>query len=254
LLSKRDVSLDTTIYNFGLPDGLTLQLPICACILMRAPGCGVDGSDVVRPYTPVSHPDTPGQFELLVKRYEGGAASQYLHNLPAGSSVEFKHIQFNVKVQYPFVGKKTITMVAAGTGITPMYQALFRLLETPGDAREVVLIYGSRTVEDILCRKELDAMARAHSRLKVVHVIGQNADDPPPAGWMDSDAHIAESGWIDRAKLEKYAFPPSEDTLLFVCGLPAMYDSLCGPRTEAELAEGSVLSEIGYTASMVAKM
>ena len=51
-----------------------------------------------------------------------------------------------------------------------------------------------------------------------------------------------------------YAFPPSDDTLLFVCGLPPMYQALCGPLTEKELADGSVLQKLGYTSGMVAKM
>jgi cytochrome-b5 reductase len=90
---------------------------VCACLLMRAPGRGQDGADAVRPYTPISDNAVRGKFELLVKRYPDGAASQWLHSLPLGSSVDFKHIKFNVKEQYPFPGKQTITMIAGGTGI-----------------------------------------------------------------------------------------------------------------------------------------
>ena len=52
----------------------------------------------------------------------------------------------------------------------------------------------------------------------------------------------------------KYAFPPSADTLLFVCGVPPFYGLMCGPRNEKELKEGSLLHKLGYTAEMVAKM
>ena len=46
--------------------------------------------DAVRPYTPVS--DLPdGKFELLVKRYDSGAASQWLYALDVGATVDFKH-------------------------------------------------------------------------------------------------------------------------------------------------------------------
>ena len=37
--------------------------------------------------------------------------------------VSFKHIAFNVKRQYPFEPARTISLVAAGTGIAPVYQA-----------------------------------------------------------------------------------------------------------------------------------
>jgi len=264
LVERREYNHDSTVYSFGLPDGQSLNLPVCACILLKAPGKGrkdgggkddFDGSDAVRPYTPMSDNAMLGKFELLVKRYDGGAVSQYLFGLAIGATVEFKHIKFNIKAQYPFEGKKTISMVCAGTGITPCYQALWKLLGTPGDDRQVVLLYGNKSVEDILMKDELDAWAKAHpDRLKVVHVVGNQPDDPPPPGWVTTPTYTAETGWIDQAKIEKYCSAPSADTMLFVCGLPVMYNILCGPRNEKDLKEGSVLQKLGYSAEMVAKM
>ena len=104
LVEKREVNHDSTVYAFGLPEGQSLQLPVCACILMLAPGRGrkegggkddFDGTDAVRPYTPISDNAMLGKFELLVKRYDSGAASQWLHGLPIGAKVSFKHIVFN---------------------------------------------------------------------------------------------------------------------------------------------------------------
>jgi len=264
LVEKREYNYDSTIYAFGLPEGQSLNLPVCACILLLAPGKGrkegggkddFDGSDAVRPYTPVSDNSMLGRFELLVKRYESGAVSQYLHGLPLGSQVSFKHIKFNIKSQYPFEGKQTFTLIAAGTGISPMYQALWKLLGTEGDERKVTLIFGNKSPEDILLKQELDDWASKHAgRLKIVHVVGNKPDEPAPPGWADCATFTAETGWIDEAKIVKYAFPPSPDTLVFVCGLPGMYTALCGPRNEKELLEGCVLQKLGYTADMVAKM
>ena len=41
--------------------------------------------------------------------------------------MSFKHIAFNVKRQYPFAPARTISLIAAGTGIAPVYQARRRL-------------------------------------------------------------------------------------------------------------------------------
>ena len=130
LISRREMTHDTTIYGFGLPRDTTLSLPACACIMLKAVGRGRgahgeddwDGSDAVRPYVPISDPAMRGKFELLVKRYPNGAVSSYLHALPLGAKVGFRHIRFNLKAQYPFDGKKTFTMICGGTGITPMFQ------------------------------------------------------------------------------------------------------------------------------------
>ena len=145
LIAKADHTHDSTLYTFGLPATQSLNLPACACILMRAVGRGRvdgggkddwDGSDAVRPYTPVSSNSVLGSFDLCVKRYQGGAASEWLHELPIGKTVGFKHIKFNIKAQYPWEGKRKLAMLCAGTGVTPMIQALHAMQEAEDD-REV---------------------------------------------------------------------------------------------------------------------
>jgi NAD(P)H-flavin reductase len=199
-----------------------------------------------------------GKFQLLVKRYpspkEGvppGLMSNYLFNLKEGDEVLFKHIKFNVKIQYPFRQYKTLSMICGGTGITPMFQALQRVLDTPGDTTKVVLLYGNKTVPDILLREELEAYAKKHAdRFKLVLVVGTRPDMEPPAGWKEAGN---EAGWIDQAKVEKHCFPPSDDTCVFVCGVPPMYNAMCGPRGEKGLQEGTILHKLGYTNSSVFK-
>lgn len=92
--------------------------------------------------------------------------------------MSFKHIKFNIKAQYPFPGKQTcvcsasvrqrnsthdscvcgrggrcrFTFLCAGTGITPIYQALGKLLGTPGDERKAVVLYGSKSPDDMLLK------------------------------------------------------------------------------------------------------
>ena len=146
-------------------------------------------------------------------------------------------------------------MLCGGTGIAPIYQALWKLLGTEGDDRKVTLLFSNKTEKDILLKDELDAYARKFpNRFKLVNIVGDTADAAAPAGWTSTDHMTAETGWIDEAKVKAYAFPPSEDTLVFVCGVPGFYDVACGPRTTPELPEGTVLQRLGYTAGMVAKM
>ena len=207
-----------------------------------------------------------------------GAASTFVHNREVGDAVEFKHVAENVKVPYPFDAAR-VNMIAVGAGIAPMVQALDSILHTPGDARRVVLLYGNRSVEDILLRETLDAWAVTHAdRLKVVYAVGSRwanvhcgmktrvkrdgfsttadafAAPPEPEGFRDlptSPSQAREVGWVGRACIEKHAFAPSPDTLTFVCGLPSVYDSLCGPRGDPEVA--GVLRDLGYAAADVVK-
>jgi cytochrome-b5 reductase len=124
--------LGSQLFTFELPDAAKpLGLMTCACILAK---CGVDevGAGIVRPYTPVSTNEMIGHFNLLIKIYPDGKASQYFAKLQLGSYADFKHIPVNVKLQFPF-GKRKIGMIAGGTGLTPMIQALHAILGTPND-------------------------------------------------------------------------------------------------------------------------
>jgi cytochrome-b5 reductase len=152
-------------------------------------------------------------------------------------------------------GKERFNMLAGGMGLAPMYQILWKMLFTPADERKAVLIYHSRTTADILLRRELDEWARAlPHRLTVVHVVGDAPDAAPPEGWKTTDTYVAESGEVDKAKLSKYSFAPSKETLCFICGPTALYTALCGPREERALRQGTVLDQLGYTSSMIAKL
>lgn len=84
-------------------------------------------------------------------------------------------------------------MIAGGTGITPMYQAL-QLLAQSDDATEVTLLYGNRSPTDILLKDELDELAKkAGGRIKIVNVVGESPDQPPIDGWD------GELGCVQRA-------------------------------------------------------
>ena len=55
------------------------------------------------------------------------------------------------------------------------------MLDDPSDSTPVRLLYGNRSVDDILLRKELDELAAKHpEQLTLTHIIGASADDPAP--------------------------------------------------------------------------
>ncbi len=59
---------------------------------------------------------------------------------------------------------------------------------------------------------------------------------------------------MNEEKLRKYAFPPACDTRVLVCGLPGVYDKLCGPRDSTTLSPDSYLFQLGYSVEMVVKL
>jgi cytochrome-b5 reductase len=77
---------------FELPDNQASLLPVASCVVFKGPEELKDakGKPVIRPYTPTSHSDLPGEFEFIVKRYEGGLMSQHLHTLKPGDKLSIK--------------------------------------------------------------------------------------------------------------------------------------------------------------------
>ncbi len=59
---------------------------------------------------------------------------------------------------------------------------------------------------------------------------------------------------MNEEKIRKYGFPPSDSTRLLVCGLPGVYEQLCGNRDTEEITPCSVLDRIGYKKNMVIKL
>lgn len=234
LISKVSMR-DTRVFTFGLPDeSKPLGLSTCACLLARG-GKDEEGNAFVRPYTPISTNAATGKMDLMIKVYPNGNLSRHMDSMKIGDTMEFKHIDKNVKIQYPF-NKKNIGMLVGGTGITPIIQALHVLLGTSTDETKISLLYGSRTAEDILCRQVLDEWEKAsEGRLSVTHVLSQ---EPKDSAWKGA------RGRINKALMEEHLPKPTDDSLIVICGPPPFTKALSGPRVEAEVT--GLLAELGY--------
>jgi len=251
LLSKTAITHDTIVTTWELPTHdefvgnplpeKPLGLATCACIL--ALYYEQTTSDlIIRPYTPVSTNEMIGKFQLVIKKYPGGKMSNYIDNLAIGERLLFKHIEKNVKIQYPFKSSH-ITMLIGGTGITPAIQALHAILGTPDDKTTVNLIWGNKTQDDILGKELLETWAAGSGgRLKVTHVLSMAEND---ASWT------GEKGFITKELIQKNTPGPSDNPLIFVCGPPPMYDALSGPRLEKPIT--GILADLGYTDTHVVK-
>merc|ERR1712159_522104 len=62
LVDRKKYNHDSTVFSFGLPAGKSLNLPVCACVLVR--GKDANGEMAVRPYTPPSPNSVLGSFDL----------------------------------------------------------------------------------------------------------------------------------------------------------------------------------------------
>eukprot|EP00985_Skeletonema_marinoi_P033756 scaffold42091_cov219-Skeletonema_marinoi.AAC.1 len=137
-------------------------------------------------------------------------------------------------------------MIAGGTGITPMIQALHAILGKGEESQqskteEVSLLYGSRNADDILGGEMLQKWAEDNGeKFNYVDVLSNEPED---------SSYKGERGFIDKEKIQKYLPPASdgEDVIIFVCGPPIMYELLCGPRNEPEVKVKVVVDVLAAT-------
>ena len=129
---------------------------------------------IIRSYTPISETSAQGFLDVLVKIYfdtaerKGGKMSQALDQLPLGHFVDFKgpvgKFEYRGRGLCSVNGRerkvKSFFMVCGGSGITPIYQVFRAIVRDRSDETKCVLLSGNRGVEDILCKAELDALAR----------------------------------------------------------------------------------------------
>jgi predicted ferric reductase len=123
--------------------------------------------------------------------------------------VEGPHGAFSVD-RYEAAG---CVFVAGGVGITPVISML-RTLADRDDPHPHLLVYGSRTWEEVTFREELDQLRR-RLRLTVVHVLSEPDDD-----WL------GERGRITTSLLDRHLPDERADHLYFVCGPPPMMDAV----------------------------
>jgi len=246
LIDKEEVSHDTRRFKFGLPSmEHVLGLPVGQHIYLSV---RINGELIVRPYTPVSSDKTKGYVELVIKVYfknvhpkfpEGGKMSQYLESMELGDEIEFRgpsgnlvyeDRQFKIrasKKEEPKIKKPTkVSMIAGGTGITPMLQLINQIISDPDDDTQMALLYANQSEKDILCRDEIDILAANNPGcLQVWYTV-----DKAPEGWKYSE------GFVNEDMIKEHLLPPSDDGLIVMCGPPPMVKFACLPN----------LDKIGY--------
>ncbi len=84
-------------FTFELPDGGAALSPITSLVVVRASEGSQHapvenkGNLAVRAYTPISSPDQEGKLVLLIKKYENGVISKYVHErLKPGDTLAIK--------------------------------------------------------------------------------------------------------------------------------------------------------------------
>ncbi|KAK0556129.1 hypothetical protein OC846_001348 [Tilletia horrida] len=259
---------DSSTFVFELPDGKSSGLTIASAVVVKADGLNDDkGKPIIRPYTPTTSPETVGHIDFLIKKYvsrllsaatsvpkltvrsfskENGNLSKHIHGLKPGDKIAIKGPIEKFQFDRPNIFEE-IGLIAGGTGITPHWQVIQKLLNDPADKTKITLVYANKTTDDILLREQFDRWAKEKpDRFKVVY--GTDQGDPPKGGFK---GYITNE--ILRANLP---LPGKADKIhVFVCGPPGQVEVISGGKgpkgSQGELK--GILADLGYAPDQVYK-
>jgi len=213
LKEKKIINHNTRLFRFALPrEDDVLGLPIGQHLSFRAI---IDSQEVLRSYTPVSSDDDLGHFDLVVKVYEKGLMSKYFDNMNIGQTIDVKGPKG--KFVYEPNMRKTLGMLAGGTGITPMLQVVSAILKNPADKTQISLIFANVNDNDILLQQELEELVKKYPQFKIYYVLNNS-----PANWKGG------VGFVSREMIEANLPKPSGDTMILMCGPPMMNKAMVG--------------------------
>jgi ferredoxin-NADP reductase len=185
-----------------------------------------DGYQAQRSYSIASAPGSR-HVELTIERIENAEVSPYLCDvLQRGDGVEVRG-----PIGGYFVWRSEdpgpLLLVGGGSGVVPL---MSMLRHHAANARiPARLLYSARTLDDVIYRNELDALAATGGAEISIALTRES-----PGDWRGFRRRI------DRAMLEEIAWPASEGGRAYVCGPTPLVESVA-----------TLLVELGYDASQV---
>jgi NAD(P)H-flavin reductase len=213
LAKKTQLTHDTFLFEFSLPDKVELRALLGQHVMMRVKLAS--GRMAARPYTIVG--EDPLVLSVAIKVYSDGVFTSHLGSLELGAQVSYSNPSgdFPRFLQARLRGLTKVTMVGAGTGVTP-YLRLLRYFLTNQDAKTpakskitFTLVTVNRTEQDILFREEFESLgSQCPDRLTIHHSLTRPAD-----GWAGQVGRF-EDDMAARLIPEK----PERGEIALVCG------------------------------------
>ncbi|MDR2627038.1 MAG: FAD/NAD(P)-binding protein [Dysgonamonadaceae bacterium] len=154
-----------------------------------------------------SSPTRKGYIECTFR--EAGRVTSALARLEEGQTMGFRGPYGNT---FPIDRwkDKNLLFIAGGIALPPMRCLIWNALDTRADFREISILYGAKSVDDLVYKHELKEW-NARPDLRLLTTVDPGGETP---SWQ------GEVGFVP-AVLEKMN-PSSNNTVAIVCGPPVM--------------------------------
>ena len=190
-----------------------------------------DGYQAQRSYSIASPPSRVGAVDLTIEKIADGEVSPYFHDvLEVGDRVEVRGPIGGYFVWEPALGGPLL-LVAGGSGMVPL-MAILRERASVDPMPPAVLLYSSRTFDDVIYRDELTALADGDAGLRVIQTLTRSQ----PPGWTGHDRRI------DRAMLAE-ALAAGASPLVYICGPTLLVEAAANGLVELGVPPAQVRTE-----------
>ncbi len=209
---------ELTSFDFVPGQFVTLDLPIHEKVNKRW-----------RSYSIASWPDGTNVFELVIILDKEGAGTPYLFNeIGVGSELSFRGPQgvFNLRVPI----ENDILLICTGTGIAPFRSMVQHLYLQNIPRKNVYLVFGCRTKNDLLYYNELKELEIKMPGFKFLPALSREQWDDGHAGYVHP---VYESICADRRPASFY-----------LCGWKGMIDEAKKRITDMGYDKKSIHTEI----------
>jgi ferredoxin-NADP reductase len=131
------------------------------------------GEEFTRAYSIASPPSTNGHVAFCLNRVQGGFMSNHLCDLVEGSRISFQGPFGDFILRPPL---HDTLFIATGTGIAPFRSMLHWLLADRDrhHERQLWLLFGARTQQDLYYRDEFERLAAAHANFHFLPTLSRS--------------------------------------------------------------------------------
>lgn len=191
-----------------------------------------DGYQAQRSYSIASPPSRTGEVDLTIERIADGEVSPYFHDtVEVGDQVEVRGPIGGYFVWEPALGGPLL-LVAGGSGVVPL-MAMLRERASADPRPPAVLLYSSRTVDDVIYGDELGSLASNDAGLRVIQTLTRSQ----PPGWTGYDRRI------DRAMLTEAIAVAGGQPLAYICGPTLLVEAAANGLVELGVPPAQVRTE-----------
>lgn len=162
----------------------------------------------LRSYSIASWPDGSNVFELIIVLNKTGAGTQYIfNNIKVGSEITFRGPMGVFTL--PAKLEKDLFLICTGTGIAPFRSMVHHIMNTGIPHKNIYLVFGCRTKEDLLYYDELAQLEKEMKGFRYIPSLSRQE-------WE------GRSGYVHPVYQELCA--GRQEAIFYLCGWKNMID------------------------------